>query len=66
MDMETFNSIDPVIWIIVAAAGSICIFVLLNKAIKKLLKLIVIGALLLGVVYFLVQYGVIELPDMGK
>ena len=43
MDMEKFNSIDPVIWIIVAAAGSICIFVLLNKAIKKLLKLIVIG-----------------------
>ena len=66
MDMETLKSIDPVIWIIVAAVGSICAFVLFNKAIKKLLKLIVIGALILVVVYILIQSGVIELPNVGN
>ena len=66
MDMESLKNLDSMAWIILAAAGIICAVAVFNKAIKFMLKLAVILVMLLFVGYFLVQGGVIELPNIGK
>ena len=60
------ESIPPMHWIIFAAAACITVAAILNKAIKVLLKVAIIGVVLLFVVYFLVQDGVIVLPTFGN
>ena len=62
--METVQQIDPMTWIIIVAAMVISIAVILNKAIKFVLKLAAIGVCLLFVVYFLIQAGVIMPPEL--
>lgn len=64
--MEALESIQPMHWIIFAAAAFIGVTVIFNKAIKLLLKLAVIGVILLFVIYFLVQAGVVEPPAIGS
>lgn len=57
--MEALKSLDPMTLLISIAAVIICCLVLFNKAVKFMLKLAVIGVMLICVVYFLVQAGVI-------
>ena len=57
--MEALKSLDPMTLLISIAAAIICCLVLFNKAVKFMLKLAVIGVMLICVVYFLVQAGVI-------
>ena len=66
MDMESLKNLDSMTWMILAAAGIICTVVVFNKAVKFMLKLAVIGVMILFVGYFLIQAGVIELPNLGK
>ncbi len=63
--MESLQSIDPMTWIIVVVAVLISTVVLFNKAVKFILKIAVIGVMILFVVYFLVQAGILELPNIG-
>ncbi len=65
MHMETLQSIPPMTWMIIIAATVISGAVLFSKAIKALLKLAVILVMVAFVIYFLVQAGVIELPNLG-
>ena len=64
--VDAWKEMDPMIWIITAAAVIISIAVLFNKAIKLFLKLAVIGVVALVVLYFLVQSGLIELPRLEE
>lgn len=66
MDPEALKSMSPMVWIIIAAAMIISVAAVLNKAIKILLKLAIIGVVLVFVLYFLVQEGVITLPTIGN
>jgi hypothetical protein len=66
MNIEALKDLDSMTWIIIAAAGIIGVAVLFNKAIKFMLKLAVIAVMILFVGYFLVQAGIIELPNMGN
>lgn len=66
MDIEALQTMNPMVWIIIAAAILISIAVLFNKAVKFFLKLAVIGVVVLFVVYFLVQANVIVLPAFGR
>lgn len=49
-------------WMIVISAIIICVLALFAKAIKAPLKLAIFAVMLLYVVYFLVQAGIIQLP----
>ncbi len=60
--METLSQIDSMTWMILVSAVIICVAVLLAKTIKFVLKLAVIVVMLLFVIYFLRQAGVIPLP----
>jgi len=64
--MESLQSIDPMVWIIIIAAALIGAFVVFNKAVKFVLKLAVIGVLILFVGYFLIQAGIIDPPTLGN
>ena len=64
--MEALEQIDPMTWIIIAAAAVISVAVLFNKAIKFALKIAAIMVCLIFVLYFLVQAGVVTLPSTGK
>ncbi len=64
--MEAIESLQPMHWIIFAAAAFIAVAVIFNKAIKVLLKLAVIGVVFMFVIYFLVQAGVVEPPHIGN
>lgn len=64
--MEKLQSISPMAWIIIGTAVLISMLVLFNKAVKFILKLAVIIVMVLFVVYFLVQAGVMESPNIGK
>ncbi len=66
MDMESLQNMPPMTWMIIVAAIIITGAVLFSKAIKVLLKLAVILVMVLFVVYFLVQAGIIEIPNIGK
>ncbi len=55
--MEFFQHFDPLTWLVLASALIISIMVLFAKAIKFVLKLVVIGVMLLFVIYFLRQAG---------
>lgn len=61
--METLSNIPPMTWIIIISAFIICVLALLSKAIKATLKLAIFAVMLLFVLYFLVQAGVIQLPQ---
>ena len=60
------ESIPPMHWIIFAAAAFITVAAILNKAIKIILKVAIIVVVLMFVIYFLVQDGVIVLPTAEK
>jgi low affinity Fe/Cu permease len=64
--MENLSSISPMTWIIILAAALIGAFVLFNKAVKLTLKLAVIVVMVLFVVYFLIQAGLVEPPPLGN
>ena len=64
--METLQSINPMIWIIVLAATLISTLVLFNNAVKPALKLAVVAVMALLVVYFLIQAGLIGPPRLGS
>jgi hypothetical protein len=64
--MEALQNIDPMTWMIIGAAVIISVVVLFNKAVKFALKLAVIVVMLIFAAYFLVQGGVIEIPEIGK
>lgn len=66
MDTEALQTMNPMVWLIIASAIIISIAVLFNKAIKLVLKLAVIAVVVLFVFYFLVQANVIVLPGFGK
>lgn len=57
--METLGSIDSTTWMVFFAAAFICIAVIFSKVIKFFLKLAVIIAMLVMVVYFLRQAGIL-------
>lgn len=63
--MESLQSIDPMTWIIIIAAVVISTVVLFNKAVKFILKIAVISVMILFLLYFLIQAGVIEAPSLG-
>ena len=63
--VDALQNIPPMTWMIIAAAAIICLVVVFNKAVKFMLKLAVIAVMLVFVVYFLVQAGIIELPAIG-
>ncbi len=60
--METLSTIPSMTWMIVISAIIICVLSLFAKAIKASLKLAIIAVMLLFIVYFLVQAGIIQLP----
>lgn len=64
--MVDHESIPPLHWIIFAVAALVAGIAIFHKAIKFLLKLTIIGASLVLVVYFLIQDGVITLPTSGN
>lgn len=64
--MEFFESMDATSWMVVLSAVAIIVLVLFAKFIKGMLKLAVIAAMLVLIVYFLQQAGIIHIPGMGK
>lgn len=64
--MADLESIPPAHWIVFAVAALIAGIALFHKAIKFLLKFIIIALVVALVVYFLIQDGVIPLPNTGK
>ena len=61
--METLANIPPMTWIIMVSAIIICVLALFAKAIKATLKLAIFAVMLLFVLYYLVQAGLIQLPQ---
>ncbi|MDH3345944.1 MAG: hypothetical protein OEL75_02045 [Kiritimatiellaceae bacterium] len=59
--MESLSNIPPMTWLIFASAAIICVLVLFSKSIQLSLKPAVIAVMLLFVVYFLIQAGIIQL-----
>ena len=57
--MESLSTIHPMFWLIFAAAAIIIVLALFAKALKLTLKLAVIGVMLLFIVYFLREAGLL-------
>jgi hypothetical protein len=64
--MELFESMSTTGWMVVAAATVIIILVLFAKAIKASLKIAVIVVMLVFIIYFLHQAGLIQIPGAGN
>ncbi|MEN7973450.1 MAG: hypothetical protein ABFR47_06410 [Verrucomicrobiota bacterium] len=60
--MKTIQPSDLVTWVIIIAATVVCALVLPAKAIKFTLKLAVVSVMLIIVIYFLQQAGILQLP----
>ena len=57
--METLQNIDPTTAIVVIAACVIIVLVLLAKFIKGILKIAIIASMIVCILYFLRQAGII-------
>jgi hypothetical protein len=64
--MEIFNSMNATGWMVVAAAGIIIVLVLFSRVIKAMLKTAVVLVMLMFIVYFLHQAGIIQIPGIGN
>jgi hypothetical protein len=64
--MEIFESMSATGWMVVAAATVIIILVLFSRVIKAMLKVAVILVMLIFILYFLHQAGIIQIPGIGS
>lgn len=62
--MEAVQAVSPMMWMIFIAATIITLAVLINKAVKLVMKVAVIAVMAGLVLYFLVQAGLILPPPV--